>query len=415
MNAARTHKFVTPLRLIFVTMMIDMMGVGLLVPIFPELIRRFSDDPAFVSTWFGYFIASYALMQFLAAPVLGALSDKYGRRPVLLVSLIGAGIDYLIMAFAPTMLILFLGRIVSGITGASMTVSNSYIADISDDGNRAANFGLMGAAFGIGFIIGPIIGGLLGHFNPLYPFIGAAILNLGNALLSYFFLPESLPREHRRPVQSRAMNPFRLVLAVLKPSPILVLVLIFAVLHLATNVHPSNWTLYTEIKFGWTALDVGISLTAHGLIYAISQVYLTRHVVPKIGENRALQIGLALCCIELALFAIAPQGWMMYLIMALFFAGGLAMPCLQSLIARSAPPSEQGELQGSLTAIASLCAVVAPLFFAGLFGHFTAPDAPFYFPGAAYIAAAVLAALGLGLFALWQRRHPAQTAAAAGS
>lgn len=415
MNAARTHKFVTPLRLIFVTMMIDMMGVGLLVPIFPELIRRFSDDPAFVSTWFGYFIASYALLQFLAAPVLGALSDRFGRRPVLLVSLVGAGLDYLIMAFAPSLLVLFIGRIVSGITGGSMTVANSYIADISNDANRAANFGLIGAAFGIGFIIGPLIGGVLGHVDPVLPFVAAALLNLGNAALSWFFLPESLPPGMRRRVGWRDMNPLRLVLAVLKPSPILILVLIFTVLHLATNVHPSNWTLYTETRFGWNALDVGISFAAFGAIYAVSQVYLTRHLVPKIGEHRALLVGLALTFTELTLFALATDGWMMYAIMLACCAGGLALPCLQSLISRTTPPEQQGELQGSLTAIASLCAVVAPLFYAGLFARYGDPAATPYFPGVAYGSAAALAALGLVLYALWRRRHPAQTAAPTGS
>ena len=408
--AATTHKFITPMRLIFVTMMIDMMGVGLLVPIFPELIRRFNTDPAFLSTWFGYFIACYAFMQFIASPVLGSLSDRFGRRPVLLVSLIGAGIDYLIMAFAPSLLVLFLGRIVSGVTGASLTVANSYVADISTNENRAANFGLLGAAFGVGFVVGPLVGGVLGHFDPVLPFVAAAALNLGNAALGWFFLPESLPPAMRRPVQLRALNPLRLVVAVLKPSPILLLVLIFTVLHLATNVHPSNWTLYTETKFGWTALDVGLSFASFGLIYAVSQVWLTRYLVPKIGERRALLLGLALTVTELLLFAAATEGWMMYTIMLACCAGGLGMPCLQSLIAGTVPASQQGELQGSLTAIASLCAVIAPLFFAGLFAHFTAADAPFWFPGVSYMAAGLLAGLALGLYALWHRRHPAPPA-----
>lgn len=407
------RRLITPLRLIFITMMIDMMGVGLLVPIFPELIRRFSDDPSFVSTWLGYFIASYALMQFVAAPILGALSDRFGRRPVLLVSLIGAGLDYLIMAFAPTLWVLFAGRIVSGITGASITVANSYIADISNDDNRAANFGLIGAAFGLGFIVGPLVGGVLGHVDPVLPFIAAALLNLGNAALSWFFLPESLPLRMRRRVDWRTLNPFRLVLKVLRPSPILLLVLMFTVLHLATNVHPSNWTLYTETKFNWTPLDVGISFAAFGVIYAVSQVYLTRYLVPRIGEARALLAGLALTVAELALFAAATAGWMMYAIMLVCCAGGLALPCLQSLIARSAPPAQQGELQGSLTALASLCAVVAPLFYAGLFARYGDPAATPYFPGVAYAMAAGLGLVALLLCALWWRRRPAQNNAPA--
>ncbi|MBU0801064.1 MAG: TCR/Tet family MFS transporter [Alphaproteobacteria bacterium] len=406
-SALRSH--ITPIRLIFITMMIDMIGIGLMIPILPDLIRRFNADPAFVSVYYGFFIASYAFMQFFAAPILGALSDRFGRRPVLLVSLFGAGIDYLIMALAPSLWILFIGRVVSGITGASMTVANSYIADISTDSNRAANFGLLGAAFGIGFIIGPLLGGVFGHINPILPFLIAAAINLLNAACAYFLLPESLPAAQRRPLSAKAFDPFRPVMAVLKPTPILMLVIVYAVLNLATNIHPSNWTLYTQTKFGWSPLDVGISLAAYGLIFAISQVYLTRYAVPRIGERKALLLGLALTFGELLLFAAATDGWMMYAIMTFLCASGLALPCLQSLIAATVPSNEQGELQGSLTAIASVMAFLAPLLYTALFAHFTIIGGALYIPGAAYGTAALLALAALLLYARWNRTHPQAT------
>lgn len=398
-------RFITPIRLIFITMMIDMIGLGLMIPILPDLIRRFNDDPTFVSVYFGFFIASYALMQFFAAPVLGALSDRFGRRPILLLSLFGAGIDYIIMAFAPNLTILFIGRIIAGITGGSLTVANSYVADISTDENRAANFGLLGAAFGIGFIVGPLMGGLFGHIHPALPFLVAAAINLGNAALAYFFLPESLPRRARRRVAVAAINPFRLVIAILKPSPVLLLVVLYGALHLIQNVHPANWTLYTEHKFGWSPLDVGISLAAFGVIFAASQVLFTRYAVPRLGEKRALLIGLAFTLCELTLFAAATQGWMMYGVMIVCCAAGLAQPCLQSLIAATAPPSQQGELQGSLTAIASIMAFLAPLMYNPIFAHFTGPHSPCPFAGAAYATAALLALATLALYTIWYRRH----------
>lgn len=365
------------------------------MPVFPEVIRRFGHDPSFVNHYFGYFISVYALMQFLASPILGSLSDRFGRRPVLLVSLLGAGLDYILMALAPTMGILFAGRIISGLTGASMTVASSYMADISDDSNRSANFGMIGAAFGLGFIIGPGLGGLLGHYGYQAPFIGAAVLNLLNFVFGYFILPESLPAEHRRKILLGKLNPFHSLLKVLKPSAMGILVWVYMLVYLAGQSHPSIWTLYTQYKYGWTAFQVGLSLSAVGIMIAVGQGYLTRIVIPKLGEVRTLKFGVCINALSFFLFGAASQGWMVFAILPLNALAGIAGPALQSLISKNTPPQEQGELQGSLISIASFTAIVGPLFYTDIFARFTAQGSSFIYPGMPYVFASVLCLLSL--------------------
>ena len=378
-------------RFIFATIFLDALGIGLLVPVFPEVIRRFGSDPQFVNHYFGYFISVYALMQFLASPVLGSISDRYGRRPVLLVSLLGAGLDYLLMAFAPTLGILFAGRVVSGLTGASMTVASSYMADISDDSNRSANFGMIGAAFGLGFIIGPGIGGLLGHYGAQAPFIGAAVMNILNFIFGYFILPESLSEDHRRHILLSNLNPFRSLLKVFKPSAVgATLVWIYLLIYLAGQSHPSIWTLYTQYKFNWTSFEVGLSLSAVGVMVAIGQGYLTRIIIPKLGERKSLIMGLWVYVISFAAYALATKSWMMYAILPSIALSSIAGPALQSLISKNTPPKEQGELQGSLISIASLTAIAGPLLYTGLFASFTTSEAKWYFPGMPYLVASLI-------------------------
>jgi len=378
-------------------MLIDMIGIGLLIPIFPDIIRRFNADSSFVSQYFGYFISVYAFMQFLASPVLGALSDKYGRRSILLISLLGAGLDYILMAYAPNLIILFIGRIISGLTGANMTVATSYIADVSDDSNRAANFGLMGAAFGIGFIIGPMIGGFLGALGPRYPFLGAAALILLNFAFGLFVLPESLPLEKRRHIDFKKLNPFKSVFKILAPSPIVTLVWIYALLTLAGQVHPSNWTLYTEYKFGWSSWEVGLSLAFVGLSIGVSQAVLTRTIIPKFGEPKSVSIGVFFYTLGFLLFALANRGWMMYAIMVIFAFSGVATPALQSMIAKHVPSNEQGELQGSLISISSLTAIFGPLLYTSLFAQFTG-NKNIEFPGVAYFTAAMICVVAFCIY-----------------
>lgn len=389
---------------IFVTILLDAIGLGVLIPVLPDVLRRFSTDPTTVSNYFGLFIGAYALMQFVASPVLGALSDRFGRKPILLNSLLCSAIDYMFMAFAPNMPLLFVGRLISGLTGASMTVAASYMADISTAKTRSANFGMIGAGWGIGFIAGPMLGGLLSSLGPIAPFIAAASLNFVNFVFGVFVLPESLPLDQRRNVDLKHINPFRSIIKVLKPSDFQVLVWIYFLVFLASQVHPVNWTLYNQTKFGWTAWQVGLSLSFVGVIIAFSQGYLTRLIIPKIGEEKSLTLGLFVAATAYTLFGLASHSWMMYAIMVYFGLSGLTMPSLQSIIGRYIPANRQGEMQGSLVSLGSLAAVIAPLMFTRLFVSFTKNPQRLYFPGAAYVGAGLISLVGLLVWKSSQKR-----------
>jgi DHA1 family tetracycline resistance protein-like MFS transporter len=375
---------------LFVTATLDMIGVGLIIPSLPDVVRRFVLEEHLVSEYFGYFISAYALMQFVASPLLGALSDLYGRRPVLLISLFMAGIDYIFMAFAPTLPLLFIGRMISGLTGASITVCMAYVADISTDDNRSSNYGLIGAAFGLGFIIGPALGGFLGGaFGPQAPFLAAAALNILNFLFGLFVLPESFPKEKRRALQLRKLNPL-LTLKKIFTSP---LILSFALVHfliqLAGLTHPSIWTIYTEHRFNWNTTQVGLSLTLVGVLVAISQGWFTRIVIPRLGEYKTVMYCAFGNVIAFSLYASAYEGWMLYIVIvfsALFFVG---QPALQSLATKVVPLDEQGEFQGSLVSLTSLAAIINPLIVSQLFAHFTDKKG-LYLPGIPYFFAAFI-------------------------
>lgn len=380
---------------IFVTILLDAIGIGIVIPILPEVIRRFGNNEVFVSSYYGYFISVYAFMLFIASPLLGYLSDRFGRRPVLLIALCGAGFDYLLMAFAPNLFILFIGRIISGLTGASMTVASSYIADVSDDSNRTSNFGMIGAAFGVGFVIGPALGGLVGSFGHNWPFIVAAGLSLTNFVFGLFVLPESLPLEKRKTaINYSKLNPIKSVIAALFHSPAAVLVWAFFLVNLAGQSHPSIWALYTHYKFGWTTLEIGISLTVVGLAFGIGQGVTTRIVVPKIGELKAVIYGSIALIINFLLYALVTKSWMIYAATSILLFTNIVMPSLQSLISRGTPSHEQGELQGTLVSITSLTSIIGPLLYTGLFSFFTRPE-HYSLPGAPYVAAAIIAGLCL--------------------
>lgn len=393
---------------IFATIFLDALGIGILIPVLPDLIRRFSDDASFVSHYYGYFISVYALMQFIASPILGSLSDRFGRRPVLLVSLMGAVLDYILMAFAPNLSVLFIGRVIAGLTGASMTVATAYMADISDDNNRAANFGLIGAAFGFGFIVGPAIGGFTGSLGHQYPFLAAAGLNLLNFIFGIFILPESLPKELRRQIDVKKLNPLKSLVKILKPSPILALIWVNFLLYLAGQVHPASWALFTEYKFKWSPTDIGLSLSVVGIASAIVQGGLTRILIPKLGEVRAVFVAIAISALAYAGYAYATESWMMYAILIPSSIAGIAGPALQSLISRETPPSEQGELQGTLVALISLTAIIGPLLYTELFAQMTSKSLESPFPGAPYVAAAIVSVIS-GVILAAHRRPPTQS------
>ena len=376
---------------IFITLLIDVTGFGLIIPVMPKLIEQLLGitDISKASQYGGWLTFAYAFMQFIFAPVLGNLSDKYGRRPVLLFSLFGFGIDYLFLSFAPSITWLFVGRLIAGITGASFTTASAYIADISTTENRAQNFGMIGAAFGLGFIIGPLIGGLLGELGPRVPFFVAAGLALTNWLYGYFVLPESLDKEHRRPFEWKRANPVGSLLQLKKYPAVGGLVVSLVLVYLAAHAVQSNWSFFNIEKFKWTPKMIGISLGVVGLLVGVVQGGLVRIINPKIGNEKSVYIGLALYALGLLLFAFASQSWMMFVFLIPYCLGGIAGPALQSIISGHVPPNEQGELQGALTSMMSATAIIGPLMMTNLFAYFTNANAPVYFPGAPFLLGSV--------------------------
>jgi DHA1 family tetracycline resistance protein-like MFS transporter len=376
---------------IFFTLVLDIIGLGIIIPVIPQLIEQLlgTHDISKASIYAGLLTFLYATMQFIFAPLIGSLSDKYGRRPVLLISLFGFGLDYLFLAFAPSILFLFIGRAISGIAGASVTTATAYIADISDDTNRAQNFGMVGAAFGIGFIIGPMLGGVLGEFGPRIPFLVAAGLALINTLYGYFVLPESLDKEHRRSFEWKRANPLGALSHFKKYPAVIGLVVALAFIYLAAHAVQSNWSFANIEKFNWTPKTIGLSLGLVGLLVSLVQGLLIRYINPRLGNEKSVYIGLLLYSTGLILFAFATSTWMMFIFLIPYCLGGIAGPALQSIISAHVPKNEQGELQGSLTSVMSVTSIIGPLVMTNLFAYFTNPKHAIYFPGAAFLLGAV--------------------------
>ena len=379
------------LTFIFITMLIDVTGLGIIIPVMPKLIMELSGESlSSAARYGGWMIFAYASMQFIFSPILGGLSDQYGRRPVLLFSLLGFGIDYILLGFAPTLGWLFVGRIIAGITGASFTTAGAYIADVSPPEKRAQNFGLIGAAFGLGFIMGPVLGGFLGEYGARVPFFVSAGLTLINWLYGYFVLPESLLPENRRPFEWSRSNPINSLLNLRRYPIVLGLVFPNVLIMIAGFATQSTWTFYCMDKFGWTEKMVGLSLGFVGVMAALVQGGLTRAIIPKLGNYRSISVGLILYCIGFVLYALANQGWMMFAVTALASLGGIAMPALQGVMSNQVPMNEQGELRGALTSVMSLTSVVGPLIMTQLFGYFTSTAAPIQLPAAPFWLASVL-------------------------
>jgi DHA1 family tetracycline resistance protein-like MFS transporter len=376
---------------IFVTVLVDVIGFGIIIPVMPALIQQLvGGDISAASSWGGWLMFAYALMQFLCAPVLGNLSDRYGRRPVLLFSLFGFGIDYIFLALAPGIGWLFLGRIIAGITGASFTTATAYVADISPPDKRAQNFGMIGAAFGLGFIAGPLIGGLLGQFGPRVPFVAAAVLTLLNWLYGYFILPESLPADKRRPFAWKRANPVGSLLQLKRYPAIAGLVTSLTLVYIGAHAVQSTWSYYGIGKLHWNEKMVGYSLAFVGFMIALVQGGLIRIVIPRLGQEKSLYTGLFLYSIGMVLFAFASNTWMMFAFTFVYCLGGIAGPAIQGIISNQVPANEQGELQGALTSLMSATSIVGPLLMTSLFARFTRPSAPVHFPGAPFIMGAIL-------------------------
>jgi DHA1 family tetracycline resistance protein-like MFS transporter len=381
---------------IFITLLIDFTGFGIIIPVLPKLIEELTGGGLSIAAVYGGWLTlSYSVMQFISAPILGGLSDRFGRRPVLLASLFGLGLDYIFLAFAPTIAWLFVGRILAGITGASFTTAQAYIADVSEPEKRAQNFGLVGAAFGIGFIVGPVIGGLFSQFGLRVPFLISAALALVNWLYGYFILPESLAKENRRPFDWKRANPIGSLLHIKKYPALGGLLAALFLLYIASHAVQSSWTYYTMEKFQWNETWVGYSLGFVGIVVGIVQGGLIRIIIPKIGQVKAVYYGLILYVLGFTLFAFATQGWMMFVFMVPYGLAGIFGPAMQGIISNSVEANSQGELQGVTAGLMSAGAIVGPVIMTNLFAYFTNPSHPFYFPGAPFILAAVLTIAGL--------------------
>lgn len=394
------------LSFIFITVLIDCIGFGVIIPIIPKLIETLiGGDLNAASKYGGWLLFSYAIMQFFFAPFFGALSDKYGRRPILLVSLFGMGLDYLFLAFAPTIFWLFIGRIVSGITGASITTASAYIADVSTPEKRAQNFGLIGAAFGLGFIIGPVISGLTVGFGLRVPFMIAAGLSLMNWLYGYFILPESLAKENRRAFEWKRANPWGALKKVSRYKALIGLLSSVLLLYIAAQATQSTWTYYTMQKFKWDEKLVAYSLGFVGLTVAIVQGGLIRIIIPKLGNKKSIFIGMLLYAIGFLLFAIADKGWLMFAFMIPYALAGISGPALQGLISNQVAANEQGELQGIMAGLMSVSSIIGPILMTGLFAYFTAKTTSIYLPGAPFLMACFLTCIALVVCYRSLKRH----------
>lgn len=376
---------------IFITLLIDVIGIGIIIPVLPALIQEVNggsiSDASVVG---GNLIAAFSVMQFIFSPILGNLSDQYGRRPILLISLFGFALDYLFMALAPTLTMLFIGRVIAGIMGASFTTASAYIADISTPEKRAQNFGLIGAAFGLGFIIGPALGGVLGDIGTRVPFYGAAVLTLLNWLYGYFILPESLSQENRRKFDWKRANPLGSLKHLTKFPVILGLVSSLVVIYIASHATQSTWNFFTIERFAWDNKMVGYSLTVVGILVALVQGLLIRWINPKLGNEKSVYLGIALYCLGFFLFAFANEGWMMFVFLIPYCLGGIAGPALQGIMSSQVPDNEQGELQGALTSLISITSIIGPLVMTKVFSFFTKKESFIYFPGAAFFLAGVM-------------------------
>ncbi|MBB5515071.1 DHA1 family tetracycline resistance protein-like MFS transporter [Rubricella aquisinus] len=385
-----------PFVFIIFTVMLDAMGIGLLMPVLPDLISALDGGSlADAARWGGLLAFTYAGMQFLFGPLVGALSDRFGRRPILLISLVGMGLAYVITAFAPYLWLLFVARVVSGITGATYSTANAYVADISPRDKRAANFGLVGLGFGIGFILGPAMGGYLGQFGYQAPVIAAAALSFANAIFGFFVMPETL--KSPRPIVWKEADPIRAVMKVRSLPGLGPLLLILFLYTIAHNIYPAIWAFFTIERFAWDVNMVGISLAAFGICMAIVQGGLMRIILAKIGDYGTAVFGLTIDMLVFGIIMFVTQTWQIFMLMPVMALGVVVGPALNGIMANATPDDRQGALQGVLASLQGIAAILSPLLMTNLFSAFSGEDAPIYLPAAPFLAAGVLTAICLGL------------------
>ncbi len=388
---------------IFTTVLLDMVGFGLIIPVLPELIKTVGHmDIGSASVIGGWMFFAYGATQFLFGPTMGSLSDAYGRRPLLLLAVFGLGLDYLISAFAPTIMWLFVARAVAGLCGASYVIANAYIADITAPENRAKAFGMIGAAFGLGFIIGPAIGGLLGEYGPRVPFFVAAAVSGLNFVFGYFILPETLPPEKRRPFEWARANPIGTLKIFSQYHGVMRLCAVMFIYFFASAIYPAIWPFWGVAKFGWSAATIGLTLAAFGLLAAIVQGGLTGPVVKYFGENKTAIGGMIVAVVALFGYGITNSFTMVMVMLIIHAPEGLIAPTLTAIISKEVPEDAQGEMQGGLASVQNLAMLIGTVFFSQIFGFFLTGDAPIQSPDVAYFVAGVLM-LGALVLLVWPR------------
>lgn len=399
-----------PVLFLLVTVMIDSMGIGLIMPVMPNLLIELgATDLSRAAVWGGLLATIFAVMQFLFGPTVGNLSDRYGRRPVLLISLAVMAADYVIMGFAHAMWVLVIGRILGGITAATQSTANAYMADISAPDEKSQNFGLIGAAFGVGFILGPLVGGLLGTLGPRAPFFAAAGLAAANTLFGYLILTETVTNAIRRPFEWRRANPVGSLKHIGKLPGVRRLLVVYFFYNIAFFVYPSVWAYYTQERFGWDSAMTGVSLAVFGFFMAVVQGGLIRLVIPRIGEHWTVILGFGINAVAFMIYALAYEGWHIFALAPITSLGVIAGPALQGIMSRTASNDQQGELQGVLTSISAIGIIISPMLMTATFSYFTEEATPFYFPGAPFVLSTVLVLLSVVIFSGRKRAYSYKT------
>ncbi len=400
------------LAFIFITVLIDVLAFGVIIPVLPHLVQQFvGGDTSTAAYWTGAFAFAFSAVQFFSTPIQGALADRYGRRPVILISCLGLGLDFIFMALAPNLAWLFVGRVISAATSASFTTANAYIADVTAPDQRAKGFGMIGAAFGLGFIVGPLIGGVLGDIDHRLPFWFSAGLALLNFCYGVFVLPESLPKDKRTPsFDWHHAKPMGGVKMLRQYPQIWGLVVVVFIANFAHYVYPSTFVLFADAAYGWKEKQAGYVLSAVGVLSVIVNAVLVGKLVKALGERRALLFGLACGTVGFLIYGLAAQGWMFLAGLPISALWAIAAPATQALITRQVPPDAQGRIQGSMSSLVSLAGIFAPAVFAGAFGFFIGPHAPVRLPGVAFLIASLM--LAIAAFVGWRYARPAPVAAA---
>lgn len=393
-----------PFVFIIATLMLDSIGIGIIIPVMPELLSTLTGDSiSQVALWGGFMATTYAVMQFVCGPTIGNLSDRFGRRPILLTSVFVMGLDYILLTLADTIWLLFIGRVIAGISGATFSTAAAYVADITPPEKRAANFGLIGASFGVGFVIGPVIGGFLVEFGPRAPFIVAAIFALTNFVVGYFILPETLAKEKRRKFEWKRANPlgaFKVIRSIPNMTFLVTILFVFTISH---QVYPAVWSYYTIEQFSFSERMIGITLGVFGIFMAIMQGGLIRVIIPRLGETKTAKYGLILNLAVFLIVAFVSNTWFLFALLPFMAFGAVVGPALQGIMSNIVSEDSQGELQGIVSSVNALAMIFSPITMTGIFRYFTSETSPIYLPGAPFLASAVLEVTALVLLVLFAR------------